>query len=124
MKKLSIDVKWERPPRCKNCAIRDLHLFSALKEEDYAFIHEVKFGNGELLYRVGESAKYVYTLLEGIVKLTQYSLKDEEHKVQLLSRGNVIGLEALTGQTYRHTASAIDTALLCRIPITVITNLI
>jgi CRP-like cAMP-binding protein len=124
MKKLSINVMWESSPRCKNCAVRDLHLFSALKEEDYAFIHELKFGKGGLLYRADESAKHIYTVLEGIVKLTQYSLNGDEHKVRLLGPGNVIGLEALIGQSYRHTASVIDTALICRIPTTVITNLI
>lgn len=43
--------------------------------------------------------------------------------MRLLRRGDVTGLEAIIGQAYRHTATVIDTALICRIPAAVVTDL-
>ena len=122
-----IAAEWEGPPQCKNCGMADLVLFSSLDKEDFSLIHEpidkLTFGKGELLYSAGESADHVFTVREGVVKLTQHTLNGDEHIVRLLRRGDVTGLEALVGQTYRHTAIVIDATLACRIPVAVISKL-
>lgn len=122
-----IAADWEGPPQCKNCGMGDLVLFSSLDIEDFSLIHEpidkLTFGKGELLYRAGESADHVFTVREGFVKLTQNTPNGDEHIVRLLRRGDVTGLEALVGQTYRHTAIVIDATLACRIPVAVISKL-
>jgi len=127
MNKMPIEEKWEGPPQCKNCGISDLVLFSALKKEDFALIHEQigepRFDKGELLYKAGEPANHVFTIREGVVKLTHYSPNRGEHIVRLLKRGDVTGLESLIGKTYQHTAIVIDTTLTCRIPVAVINKL-
>lgn len=122
-----IETEWEGPPQCKNCGVGDLVLFSSLDKDDFALIKEpidkLTFEKGELLYQAGESADYVFTVRKGFIKLTQNTPNGDEHIVRLLRRGDVTGLEALVEQTYQHTAYVIDTALICRIPVTVINKL-
>ena len=127
MNEIPIEESWEGPQQCECCGIRDLVLFSALKNEDFAIIHdqidEHRYEKGEFLYRKGEPANHVFTVREGIVKLVHYSENGDESIVRLLKRGDVTGLESLTGQTYQQTAIVIDNALTCRIPKTVINEL-
>ena len=127
MNETPIKVSWEGPQRCEHCGIRDLVLFSALKNEDFAIIHEQidahRYEKGEFLYREGEPANHVFTVREGVVKLVHYSENGDESIVRLLKRGDVTGLESLTGQTYQQTAIVIDNVLTCRITKTVINKL-
>lgn len=127
MNQLPIEAEWEGPPQCEHCGIRDLVLFSTLKKEDFTLIQEqideLRFEKGEMLYRAGESADHVFTVREGLLKLTYPSKNWGERIVRLLNRGDVMGLEALAGKTYQHTALVVDTTLVCRIPVSVINDL-
>lgn len=127
MNKLPVDIIWEGPPQCEHCEIRDLVLFSALKKEDFALINEpiveISIDKRQLLYTAGQPADYIYTIRNGLVKLTYSSKNWGERIVRLLNRGDVMGLEALTGKTYQQTALVVDTALVCRIPVSVINGL-
>jgi CRP-like cAMP-binding protein len=125
--KFPIDVQFDGPAQCANCGIRDLVLFSSLKDEDFALIHqpidEPRFEKGEILYRENEPADHFYTVREGLVKLVHKSAGGEEQIVRLLKRGDVLGLEALVGKKYKATAVAIDSTLTCEIPLSVIIKL-
>lgn len=123
----SIDVEFNGPAQCANCGIRDLVLFSSLKDEDFALIHqpiaEPRYEKGECLYQENESADHFYTVREGLVKLIHPTADGKEQILRLLKRGDVLGLEALVGKKYKTTAIAIDNTLTCQIPLSVIIKL-
>lgn len=125
--KFPIDIDFEGPAQCANCGIRDLVLFSSLKDEDFALIHqpiaEPRFAKGESLYQQNESADHFYTLREGLVKLVHVTDDGKEQTLRLVKRGDVLGLEALVGKKYKTTAVAIDSTLTCQIPLSVIIKL-
>lgn len=127
MKQQAIDQAWFGPPQCEHCAIRDLVLFAELKRDDFRLIHrpidELELKSGSLLYRRGDKPLHIYTVRSGSVKLQHYHGEGEMRIVRLLSRGDIVGLEALLGQPYQHEARIMEPASLCRIPVAVIERL-
>lgn len=127
MKQQAIEEAWQGPPQCGHCAIRDLVLFAELQHEDFGLIHkpidEIELDSGKLIYRNGDEPRYIYTVRSGSVKLQLYQTEGGVRIVRLLSRGDVVGLEALLGQPYQHEAQVMEPASLCRIPVTVIEHL-
>ena len=122
-----IGAEFDGPVQCANCGIRDLVLFSSLKDEDFALIHkpiaEPRFEKGQILYFEDDPADHFYTVREGLVKLVHVTADGKEQILRLLKRGDVLGLEALVGKKYKATAIAIDSTLTCQIPLSVIIKL-
>ncbi|MCB1875307.1 MAG: Crp/Fnr family transcriptional regulator [Chromatiales bacterium] len=127
MKPSQIQSAWQGNPKCEECAIRGLALFSELQAEDFAHIHEpvdeISLAPGTVLYQAGDSAHYLYTVRCGMLKLTQFLPGGTQRIVRLLHRGDVAGLEAILESHYPHTAQAVAPTELCRIPIAVIRRL-
>lgn len=63
---------------------------------------------GDILYRIGQSANYVYFVKAGEVGLARGSALDE-----VVPANQFIGTEALTGETYECTALAVTNVELC-----------
>ena len=122
-----IEPSWEGPPQCEYCQIRNIAIFSALQEQDFALIHEPiyehRFVKGEALYRAGEPGHKLFTVREGCVKLMDYTANGDERIVRLLRHGDVAGLEALIDPTYQHNAVALNATLTCCIPVSVVNQL-
>jgi len=127
LKPTRIEQAWQGPPQCRSCGIRHLVLFSELRREDFALIHdpidEVELGAGEKLYQADVTGRHVYTLREGLVKLVRYLPDGTQRIVRLLRQGDVAGLEATLGEPYQHHAVVLDHAVACRIPVSTIQNL-
>lgn len=122
-----IEVAWNGPAQCQHCGIRDLVLFSSLKQDEFSLIHEpideMRFEKDQAIYRAGAPGNHVFTVRQGIIKLVHYDRDGGERIVRLLRRGDVAGMEALLGQPYHQHAMTLDPVLTCRIPITVINDL-
>ena len=95
-------------------------LFADLRREDFAGIHlsidDLAFQAGAALYHAGDPGRAVYTVRGGLVKLVQYLGNGDQRIVRLLRQGSTAGLEALLDQPHQHTAVAMQSALVCRIP--------
>jgi len=118
---------WGGTVDCSRCKIRELVLFSQLSEDDFNHIHQpihdFDYQQGSSLYREGEKGEYIYTIRSGMLKL-ESSLPDGTTKiVRLLNMGDVTGLEAIVGESYSHSAVALESGEICRIPVEVIHNL-
>jgi CRP-like cAMP-binding protein len=105
---------------CNLCAIRSKMLFADI---DLASVNTLLepisnaiYQPGNLLYRQGESASAVYSLRKGVVKLSMSSRSGDMRIVRLLGPGAAIGLEALLGEAYDHTAELLTPVDVCRIP--------
>ena len=117
----------EQPSDCLGCAVRSSALFAQLDKAELRN-HLKPIYNGlvesdNVVYRAGMPAKSVFTIRWGVVKLLKEEANGQIHIVRLLGRGAAIGLEAVEGGVYEHTAVTTRDANMCRIPVTSLRDL-
>jgi CRP-like cAMP-binding protein len=114
------DESWTGRAYCKHCAIRNTVLFSVLSEAELdAVLKDVdngRFEAGSELFAQNAEAGYVYTVRDGCVKIVHRLEDGVTRIVRMHYRGDAIGLEALLGEPYRHSAVVLQKADICRIP--------
>lgn len=119
--------EWVGRSKCTVCGVRNFVLFSGLSplELDAILqpIDNLHLPEQAVLYEQNQPAAYVYTLRSGIIKLRVDLANGGQRIVRLLRPGDVVGMEALVDQRYRHTAIALQDADVCRIPREVVTRL-
>lgn len=112
---------------CKRCTLRASALFADLDTPELERLtRHVASGvvrRGTEIYRAGDVGQAVFTIRVGVVKLLLDAPDREGRIVRLLGRGATLGLEALAGRPYAHTAVAMRTTGLCRIPIPTVDEL-
>lgn len=120
-------VREEPPARhadCVRCEMREFALFADLTAEELADIHQpildFRAPPGRLLFNDGDSARHVYTLRRGLVKLLRWTPQGAPRIVGLARPGDLVGIEALVEPRHRTGAVVLREADLCRIPIEVI----
>lgn len=123
-----VDAEWKGRANCARCGIRFVMLFSELPDTAFADllypIDNLIYDAGMPLYEEGMPGNTVYSVRSGLVKLVSRVDDGDERIVRLLGFGSTIGLELLDpGATYRHTAIALSTLDVCRIPIPTILEL-
>lgn len=127
MKTIEIKSAWQGNSDCGACSIRSSVLFAELNEEDFAKIHspidDLRFEASSSIYTQGESADYLYTLREGYIKLLHVNSDGSGRIVRLVMPGDLFGMEALLGESYAHSASALSNVHLCKIPKAIISTL-
>lgn len=77
----------------------------------------VHFPAGAVMARQGHSGTNVYSLCEGLVKLEQGLPDGQMRTVRVLKPGDLLGLELLSGQPNRYTATTLGQARACRTPV-------
>ena len=107
--------------------MRDMALFSDLRDEDFDRIHapidDLAWAAQETLFTEGERAPGILTVRQGMVKLVRVSSDGRERIVRVLRPGDVAGLEALGSGHYGSEAVALTDVAVCRIPLDVIHSL-
>jgi CRP/FNR family transcriptional regulator, anaerobic regulatory protein len=124
---LCTDVHWIGRSDCKLCNIRHTMLFSTLPEKELAQLL-LPIDNFHLepyatLYNEHSAAEYVYSIRSGWLKLEIGLSNGNSRITRLLGPGDVVGLEALVGSRYRHSAIAMGNIDVCRIPCSAIHQL-
>lgn len=76
-----------------------------------------------VLYRPQSEASSVWVLRTGAVKLTAESWDGSQRIVRVLKAGDVVGLEALLGGAYAHTAVTVGGVTACRVPLPAVRQL-
>lgn len=127
MKRVSATQAWTGIADCRNCGIRRSVLFGNLEEADFEDLHrpidQIDYPASSLIYAQDETARSLYTIRSGLVKLTQFRQDGTQRIVRLLGRTDVLGLEALVAPNYEHDATALQHTEVCRIPIEVVREL-
>ncbi len=117
------DENWHGRPDCKHCMIRSSVLFSVLTdaeiEEALLAVQNGWFEPDFELFAQGEREGYVYAIRAGCVKMV-HTGGGASRIVRLHWRGEVVGLEALLGEPYRHSAVLLQKADVCRIPVSLV----
>ncbi|MCF7983233.1 MAG: Crp/Fnr family transcriptional regulator [Thiohalocapsa sp.] len=126
-KTVTLREAWSGEADCRNCALRTTVLFAGLEAEDFDRIHDpidqFNLKPGTPLYQAGDHGDYMYTVRSGSLKLVQY-LPDGSQRIVRIARGtDVLGLEALLGETYQHDAVALQRCEVCRFPTRVVKEL-
>lgn len=120
LKKDMIRAAWRGQQECETCDVRNVALFAGLRESDFEGLHvaieDLEFRAGATLYNVDDPGLAVFTVRTGLVKLVQYLPNGGQRIVRLVKRGGTAGLEATVGEPYAHSAVAVHTSRVCRIP--------
>jgi CRP/FNR family transcriptional regulator, anaerobic regulatory protein len=105
---------------CSDCGIRAFALFGALDLADIDRIHvriaDLSFAPGESLFCAEAPGQAVYTIRSGVVRLERSTATGARRITRLAGRADLIGLEAVLGQTYAAEAIACTPVTACRIP--------
>ena len=124
---IKVDSSWRGTANCMRCGIRDMVLFSDLNEHDFSLIHapidDLAFPAGATLYHERQAAPGVFTLREGLIKLSRVTPDGRQRILRILRTGDVVGLEALATSQYDSEAVALTPIKVCRIPNDVIHRL-
>jgi CRP-like cAMP-binding protein len=126
-KAVCLDIEWIGHPKCNTCAVRNSVLFSDIADETLnGFL--LSIDNFHLqpyvrLYDIGDAGRDIFIIRSGIVKLEQTMPNGAMRVVRLLHTGNVLGMETLVGDSYHHSAVALNEVDVCRIPVQVIHDL-
>ena len=127
MKIIDIKSAWQGNSDCNSCSIRSSALFAELNEEDFSKIHtpidDLRFKAYSAIYGQGTLAEHLYTLREGYIKLLHLNPDGSTRIVRLVMPGDLFGMEALLGDSYSHSASALSNVHVCRIPKEIIVRL-
>lgn len=127
MKSNCTNTEWVGRAKCSVCQVRNMVLFSGLTEAELDGllqpIDNLRAPAQSVLYQQDTPATHLYTVRSGLVKLT-VDLPNGAHRiVRILRPGDVAGMEALLGGPYRHHASVLREADVCRIPVEVVRQL-
>lgn len=113
------------PVTCKDCGIYGLCREVNGPDVDLRLLETIVrnrkiFKRGELLYRIGEPLRAVYAIRCGSIK--SYVLTNDG-RVQITGfhiTGEVIGLGAMVANQYMSEARALETTMVCEVPIDVL----
>lgn len=118
---------WIGRADCAHCAIRGKVLFSDLPkstlEDILTPINVYCYPKEDLIYHEDDQAAWVYTIRKGIVKLVRYLADGTPRIVRILKVGDAFGFECMVYEKYEHTAIALKTTEVCRIPVSVVAHL-
>jgi CRP-like cAMP-binding protein len=127
VKNVTLRAAWTGEADCLNCSLRTTVLFAGLEEKDFERIHDpidqFVIKPGTTLYRTGDQADYMFTVRSGTFKLVRYLPDGGQRIVRLAHTTDVIGLEAVLEERYRHEAVALHPTEVCRFPARVVRNL-
>ncbi|MEK8051691.1 Crp/Fnr family transcriptional regulator [Ideonella sp. DXS22W] len=105
---------------CLGCGVRRSSLFGVLDvaalEHIHGHIADLQVQPGQRLFSANDPGLAAFTLREGVVRMERMSERGERRIVRLAGRSDLIGLEALLGQTYSADAVACTPVKVCRLP--------
>lgn len=107
---------------CDRCSISGLCLPGDLGDADRVALNQIvqrarPVRKGAHLFRAGDRADSVFALRTGSLKSFRVTQEGAEHVTGFFLPGEVVGLESLANGVHTHTAVALDTSLVCRIPL-------
>lgn len=119
-KRVTLNQAWDGSADCLHCAIRSAALFSGLTKVDFDSIHEpveqLSLDAGSVLYKEGDLGRHLFTVRSGLLKLVQYLPDGTQRIVRLARDTDVLGLEMVVSNEYKHEVIALRQSELCRYP--------
>lgn len=125
-----LDVTWEGHADCLHCAIRKHDILADVDVVKYERllkrIIQFSYSEKSMLFVEHSPAKHMYVIRKGLVKLEETLSDGSARIVRLVTKGGVVGLEAFLNdhQRYDQTAIALQKAEVCRIPHSVMKDIL
>lgn len=105
---------------CLACGVRRFALFGVLNDAELAAIHhriaDITLEPGQRLFDANARGTAAYTIREGVLRLERSSERGDRRIVRLAGRTQLVGMEAMLGQTYAADAIACTPVRACRLP--------
>ena len=104
---------------CSTCAFSQACMAEGMDKRSLMDLHVLvehigPFHAGDHIFRVGDPFEAIAAVRAGTVKTYIIDRDGREHVLGFYLPGEVIGLDAIDGETYPCNAVALDTAMLCR----------
>ena len=115
------------PERTRANLLRLAPRFQISREEAEAMVEQVRierYGEGELVQKLGQVPDGVRVILEGVVELQIPALQGAVVPVVQLKRDDLLGLTALTRQAVGASATALEDVAVLYIPVTIVDTLV
>ena len=104
-------------PACTDCPVLKGILFRGLTPEQISRLgcvfRPARYRRNQILYFEGGSAQHVFALHTGLVKVVKSLENGKDRITRVLFPGELLGLEALTEQTYPLTAVTLRDCEIC-----------
>lgn len=103
---------------CQGCTVRHLTVCAPLADEELHEISQiaqtVELSPGDPLFDEGESARYVFNVTAGTLRVYKLLADGRRQVIGFLFAGDFVGLA--NNETYAYSADAVTHAALCRFP--------
>lgn len=105
---------------CADCAIRRSALFGVLDlpalDQIHVHIADIRLAPGQSLYSAAGPGQAAFTIRNGLMRLERSNERGDRRILRLAGRGDLVGMEAMLGQTYAADAVACTEVQVCRLP--------
>lgn len=106
---------------CKNCSLDNICFPRGLTQEDIHNISQVIkpkkiLQRGGYLFRVADTFKGVLAIKSGTAKLVSNDHHGNEHILNILLPGELLGFDGLSDNMYKCSAIALETLSFCELP--------
>jgi len=111
----------EMRSRCKSCSLFELCMPMGLAEGDLDKLDSIikrrrPVDKGEYLYRIGDPFVAVYAVRSGSLKTFTSTRDGRDQNISLHLPGELMGLDAISGNQHICSAMALETTSVCELP--------
>lgn len=107
---------------CKNCSLDNICFPRGLSQEEIDNISQVIKAKkiqqrGDYIFRVGDDFRGVLAIKSGTAKLVSNDHHGNEHILNILLPGELLGFDGLSDNQYKSSAIALETLSFCELPV-------
>lgn len=105
---------------CAECGVRRFSLFGVLDaaalDQIHIHIADIKLAPGQTLFSAQGAGQAAFTVRSGVMRLERSNERGDRRILRLAGRSDLIGMEAMLGQSYAADAVACTEVQVCRLP--------
>ncbi|MFQ5853973.1 MAG: Crp/Fnr family transcriptional regulator [Candidatus Binatia bacterium] len=106
-------------PECRACTVRRTTIFSDLPPDELERLGKLlrlnRHRKHQILFVEGDVGRYIYLVKSGAIKVSRSLSDGREQILRILGPGDVLGWEALFGESYKVTAENLGESEICSI---------
>ncbi|QJC31956.1 fumarate/nitrate reduction transcriptional regulator Fnr [Enterobacteriaceae endosymbiont of Donacia versicolorea] len=113
---------------CKNCSTHKLCIFYKLYKLEFQKIIKIikrkkLIKKGEILFRSKDRMHSLFTVKSGTIKSYNFTKKGTEQIIRFYLTSDLIGLDTINNGIYHNFTKALETSMLCEIPISLLNSI-